>query len=432
MVSNSFYQNLKDKSIFSLVFGAVSSRLATTAFNAAMALYVLDLTGQAKQLGFTLIVGTLPFFLLSLLTGIISDRYSRKAIIIFFDSVRVFISVAFLLASQYLATKDLVTLLYTVVFMFSLCEAFVATSFSAIVPDVVSKSRLVDVNNILSALLEGVKIGGPMLGVLIYSIFGFEYTTIFTGVLFALSILIERNMNYRFAGKSRQSNGFFGSLKGELSAFTGLLTKDIRLSSLYANGFTTSVFLFPFTMVGLPFMVTKVLGAPAIEYGYIEGACGAAGMLAAVFVPMTKSWGTAKSLLYTILAMALSSALFLLMTNSAVLDVLSQSRLARMALLLSGFFAVYLAFSIYGVYFVSFQHETVPSNTLGKSMSIVMMLNAAGRILGLALFGYLFDTSFIYAIYVFVVGMFLKIVVHIPFMRADRARLGHEVRPKPL
>ena len=75
---------------------------------------------------------------------------------------------------------------------------------------------------------------------------------------------------------------------------------------------------------------------------------------------------------------------------------------------------------MYGVYFVSFMHENVRSDMLGKGQSLVMVFNALGRILGFILFGMLFDQSLAAAVITFVVGMSLKIVVHMPFMAADR------------
>jgi hypothetical protein len=65
-------------------------------------------------------------------------------------------------------------------------------------------------------------------------------------------------------------------------------------------------------------------------------------------------------------------------------------------------------------------HENVRSDMLGKGQSLVMVFNALGRILGFMLFGMLFDRSLAAAVVVFAAGMSLKIVVHLPFMAADR------------
>ncbi len=74
------------KNIFSnrnakgVILGATTSSLATLSFSAALAMYIMDLTGSAIDLGFTLLIGMLPFVLFSLIAGVICDRFNRKLI----------------------------------------------------------------------------------------------------------------------------------------------------------------------------------------------------------------------------------------------------------------------------------------------------------------------------------------------------------------
>lgn len=415
------FKAMKSGPVARLVLGASASRLATFGFNAAMAVYLLDLTGKASDLGLALLAGTVPFFALSLVTGVVCDRFNRKNIILVCDALRVFVALAFLLLTWLSDTESTVMLVYATVFAFSVAESFVTTSFSSIVPDVIDEEEILDTNNLLLGIGDAIRMVGPVVGVLLYSVTGFETTALVTAALFGAGFLCQRGVEYtKPAGTSSGTSGFVAVAREELGMFRKLITQDVRLTSLMGNGFTTHLFLYPFITIGLPFVITQVFHARSVEYGYLEAVCALGGILSLLVVPFTKQWGTSKSLLASMVGMVLGAAVFLVLLVGPAMDQMQDNAFARLGVMTVGGFLVFLAFGVYGVYFVSFLHENVPSEMLGKGQSLVMMFNAFGRMLGFSLFGYLFDLSLRAAVIVFVVGMSLKLLVHYPFVRADR------------
>ncbi|MFD5944984.1 MFS transporter [Streptomyces collinus] len=415
------FKAMRSGPVARLVLGSSASRLATFGFNAAMAVYLLDLTGRATDLGLALLVGTIPFFALSLVTGVVCDRFNRKNIILVCDALRVVVAVAFLLGAWLLDTDATVALVYATVFCFSVCESFVTTSFSSIVPDVIDEKDILDTNNLLFGIGDAVRMIGPVVGVLLYSTAGFAATAISTAALFAAGFLCQRGVAYtqaRAAGSG--AKGVRAVAREELGMFRKLITSDTRLTSLMANGFTTHLFMYPFITVGLPFVITQVFHAGSVEYGYLEAVCAGAGILSLLVVPHTKRWGTSMSLAVSMGAMIVGAAVFLILLIGPAVDAMTDGTLLRLGVLTLACFLLFLAFGVYGTYFVSFMHANVPSEMLGKGQSLVMMFNALGRMLGFSLFGLLFDRSLQAAVVVFVVGMSLKILVHVPFVRADR------------
>ncbi|MFI2630921.1 MFS transporter [Streptomyces collinus] len=415
------FKAMRSGPVARLVLGSSASRLATFGFNAAMAVYLLDLTGRATDLGLALLVGTVPFFALSLVTGVVCDRFNRKNIILVCDALRVVVAVAFLLGAWLLGTDATVALVYATVFCFSVCESFVTTSFSSIVPDVIDEKDILDTNNLLFGIGDAVRMIGPVVGVLLYSTAGFAATAISTAALFAAGFLCQRGVVYtqaRAAGSG--AKGVRAVAREELGMFRKLITSDTRLTSLMANGFTTHLFMYPFITVGLPFVITQVFHAGSVEYGYLEAVCAGAGILSLLVVPHTKRWGTSMSLAVSMGAMIVGAAVFLILLIGPAVEAMTDGTLLRLGVLTLACFLLFLAFGVYGTYFVSFMHANVPSEMLGKGQSLVMMFNALGRMLGFSLFGLLFDRSLQAAVVVFVVGMSLKILVHVPFVRADR------------
>lgn len=415
------FKAMRSGPVARLVLGSSASRLATFGFNAAMAVYLLDLTGRATDLGLALLVGTLPFFALSLVTGVVCDRFNRKNIILVCDALRVLVAVAFLLAAWLLDTDATVALVYATVFCFSVCESFVTTSFSSIVPDVIDEEDILDTNNLLFGIGDAVRMIGPVVGVLLYSTAGFAATAISTATLFAAAFLFQRGVAYTQSKASGEgAQGVAAVAREELGMFRKLVTADIRLTSLMANGFTTHLFLYPFITVGLPYVITQVFRAGSVEFGYLEAVCAAGGILSLLVVPHTKRLGTSNSLAASMAGMIIGAALFLVLLVGPAVDLMTDQTVARLGILTLGCFLVFLAFGVYGTYFVSFMHTNVPSEMLGKGQSLVMMFNALGRMLGFSLFGLLFDHSLQAAVIVFVGGMSLKVLVHLPFVKADR------------
>lgn len=415
------FKAMRSGPVARLVLGSSASRLATFGFNAAMAVYLLDLTGRATDLGLALLVGTIPFFALSLVTGVVCDRFNRKNIILVCDALRVLVALAFLLGAWLLDTGATVALVYATVFCFSVCESFVTTSFSSIVPDVIDEKDILDTNNLLFGIGDAVRMIGPVVGVLLYSTAGFAATAISTSVLFAAGFLCQRGVAYTKAkAPDGGAKGLRAVAREEAGMFRKLITADIRLTSLMANGFTTHMFMYPFITVGLPFVITQVFRAGSVEYGYLEAVCAAAGILSLLVVPHTKRWGTSTSLAASMLAMVVGAAVFLVLLVGPVVELMTEEAPLRLGVLTLACFLLFIAFGVYGTYFVSFMHANVPSDMLGKGQSLVMMFNALGRMIGFSLFGLLFDHSLQAAVLVFVAGMSLKILVHLPFVRADR------------
>jgi len=183
-------------------------------------------------------------------------------------------------------------------------------------------------------------------------------------------------------------------------------------------------------MIGIPYLIVEVFSGAPWEYGLLEGVCGAAGIFAVFVIPFTKGLGLAKALLFSMIGILFGSAVFLTIISPTFFSVFDASVAVRIIILGIGCFVTFLFFGVYGVYFISFQHQNVPSAGLGKSMSLVMMFNALGRVIGFFLFGFLFDTSLALAILVMVVGVASKIVIHIPFLLADKRPLMGQATEK--
>ncbi|EDZ51628.1 hypothetical protein ABE55_09065 [Bacillus thuringiensis] len=418
-----FVDVFREKINRQIIVGALTSRIGTLSFTAALSLYVLQITGNPGDLGLTLLMGTLPFFALGLLTGVICDRFDKKKIVVVCDIARIIIGALFLLSLFFVEQEDQISIIYVVVILFSVFEAFLQTSFSSILPEIIDKEKLVDVNSSLSGLGEVARLIGPVLGTVLYSFLGIYTVVGFIIVCFFISVVFEIGIPYKMKKRDSEGEGLGSIVKQELKGFRDLFTVDIRITSLFVNGFTTHLFLLPFILIGTPFLINTVLGGHPTEYGMVEMFASIGGLVSVLFIPYFKKLGVAKNLLVGMVGMIIGSLLYVFLLSGNFLLILENHFLLRITFFSACMFVIYLCFGYYGVYFSSFLQQNISSSNMSKGMSAVMMFNSLGRMIGFSLFGYLFNNSIEIAVLALIGGMLLKVIIHIPFLIVDKAKM---------
>ncbi|MEO2211137.1 MFS transporter [Paenibacillus amylolyticus] len=418
-----FVDVFKEKINRQIIVGALTSRIGTLAFTAALSLYVLQLTGSPGALGLTLLMGTLPYFILGILTGIICDRFDKKKIIVICDIARVIIGALFFISLFFVKPEYQINIIYVVVILFAVFESFLSTSFSSILPELVEKEKLIDLNTSLGGLGEVARLIGPVLGTVLYSFLGIYIVAVFIVLCFAISVLYEMGIPYKMKKEISELKGLRSIVKRELFGFRDLFTVDLRITSLFVNGFTTHLFLLPFVLIGTPYLINTILGGHPTDYGVVEMFASIGGLVSVLFVPHYKKLGIAKNLLIGMIGMIIGAFLFLFLLSDNTLFILENSSLLRISFFASCMFVIYLCFGYYGVYFSSFLQQNISASNMSKGMSTVMMLNSLGRMLGFSLFGFLFSYSINLAVLVLIGGMILKVIIHIPFLVIDKAKM---------
>ena len=412
---------MSNKNIRTIVLGAITSLFATASFTIAVALQIMELTGSAMDLGVTLLIGTLPYVAFSMIAGIICDRYNRKNIIVYADGIKVCLSVTFLAVLQIVPDNGMIWLLYGVSFILSTLEVFSVAAVNSIIPQVVPREKILDINSIRNSLTRAFSVFAPALSVILFSLYGIEATVIVLILCYVMSFMLERQLDYTFEQKTAtQQQGILALLFSELREGKQNYTQDIRVMSLSLNGFATHFFMFPFLMIGLPFIIIKVLNGAQIEYGIVESITALGIVLSIFLVPKLRELGTSKNLFIGIIGMFVGSTMFLALLLPEVQTQLIENQYFRLLFFSSACLITFTFFGFYGAFFSSFLHQNIPHDKLGKGMAFQMVIISSGRALGVLLFGYLFTVSYKIAIAAMVFGMFAKFIIHIPFMLAER------------
>lgn len=402
---------------FSLfVFGQTTSTLGTGFLNVSLALYVLKLTGSAAKFSSILALAMIPNIILGPIAGAIVERIDRKKMIISMDFIRgVFALILFLFSLVY---KLNIWVIYLIVFFYSICQTFFAPGFIKILPGILSKEELVEGNSIQHTINEIALAVSPFLGSLIFSIYGISIILLFDGITYLVSSLSEVFMMIPKLQNETEQSSF---IKDIIDGFK-ILFIDVRITSLISNGTLTHIFLFPFVLVGFPYIIVTLLGGKDIDYGLVQSIATLGSILAIFFVNHAKKkYNISQCIGIGILGMLLFAFSILPLSTNIVFNFLQGNSPYIKIFFSSIIFILYLSFGFYGIFYVSFYQTTLPQNYLGRYISLQVLFFSLGRILGFKFYGYLFDNySLLIPILVLGVGMLLKIIVHIPFMKETK------------
>lgn len=421
MEGQHMFKLLKNKNFFYYVCGHGSGLLGTLMLQMGLSLYILDLTGSASKFASALTLGLLPVLLFSLHAGVLVDRINRKKLLIFLDLSRSIVLVGLLIAIMIAPLHYYV--IYGLIFLLGIGNVLFNPAFITMLPNIVSKEEIVGANAVKSTIIETISIAGPVLGAFLYSAGNLKYTFIGSAAAFLISAIVTYLIQLNITEKRNLAKErVLHSIKKGFH----LYRDDIRLTSLVFNGFLTHIFLTSMFMVGFPFMIKEIFLGTDIDVGIIESVAAIGSLTSVLFIIILKKYSTSisKGILYGLIGMAISITPLLFLSSDSLIDTLTHSRGVLLLFFSVSSLLIYWMRGIYGVYFVSFYQTSIENRMMGRFFSIMAISFALGRIIGFKLFGYLFDyyQSLNVPMIVLLVGMLLKIIVHIPFMKAEKIR----------
>lgn len=406
----------KNENFSLFVFGQSTSTLGTGFLNVSLALYVLKLTGSAEKFSSILALAMIPNIILGPIAGTIVEKIDRKKMIISMDFIRgIFALMLFLFSLLY---KLNIWVIYFMVFFYSICQTFFTPAFIKILPGILSKEELVEGNSIQHTFNEIALAISPFLGSLIFSIYGISIILFVDGVTYLISSLAEVFMMIPKLEKEPNPSSF---VKDIIDGFK-ILFVDVRITSLISNGTLTHVFLFPFVLVGFPYIIVTLLGGKDVDYGLVQSIATLGSISAIFFVNKArKKYNISQCIGIGILGMLLFVFSMLPLSNNVFFSFLQDNSAFIRIFFSLVIFILYLSFSFYGIFYVSFYQTTLPQNCLGRYISLQILFFSLARILGFKFYGYLFDNFNLFIpILVLGIGMLLKVIVHVPFMKETK------------
>jgi MFS family permease len=242
---------------------------------------ILQLTDSPFYLGLVGLVRAVPTILLSLIGGVLADRFDRRILLLITQSV--IMVAAFLLAFLTVAGIITVWQILLITFVSAVFFAIDNPTRQALVPDLVGRERVTSAIGLNSAAWNAAAIIGPSVaGVLIavISISGAFFLNAFSFIPVLLAIFVMPKLEK----KSRRPQSMAAQLKDGMSYIAGRravwgILLLIAIPSIFAR---------PYVQM-MPVFARDVLGLGASGYGVLMAASGVGALVGAL---MTASLGS--------------------------------------------------------------------------------------------------------------------------------------------
>lgn len=366
-----------------MVIGQVISLFGNAILRFALSLYVLSLTGSAGAFGGIMALSMIPMVFCGPLGGVAADRLPRQRIMAALD----FITSALVLLAA--AALDGTGLAVVTALMLALgaIQSFYQPAVTASIPLLADGEHLMAANSAVALVQSLASLLGPILGGLLYSLFGLRPILAVSGGRFFASAVLELFLRIPYE-KPPRSQAALKQIAADLVQAARFLRRErpallavlLLLSSL-------NLFLAGLYNVGLPYLVKVHLGLSDLLYSYSQAALGVGSILGGLLpallgnrMPVRRSFWY----LLGVTALLLPMVLVLAAGTPALSSygVIIASSLAGMACV--------TAFNVSSLTFIQ---KSIPTGLLGKVSSFANTISTCVLPLGQALYGMLFELA---------------------------------------
>lgn len=268
---------------FTLYFiGQIVSMIGTWLQMVAQGWLVLEMTGSAFWVGVTAAASTIPTLLLSLIGGVIVDRYSRKTILLWTQSLSM--SLAFILGIFTLTGTITIPVILVLSFLLGCVGAVATPAIQAFLSEMVDRSQLHSAVALNSAIFNASRVIGPAIAGLMISWIGTGGAFIANGLSYVAVIAALYAITTEPAAKkaSDDEHPLQSIRAGLVYTWAHPLIRTIVLFVA-----VVSVFGWSF-MAMLPVVAKRTFGLGASGMGYLYSAFGLGSLTATFVVSMSR------------------------------------------------------------------------------------------------------------------------------------------------
>lgn len=380
-------QRLFSKDFILVVVGQIISLFGNATIRFALPLYLLNLTGSSALYGTVMACAFIPAILLSPVGGIVADRVNKRNIMVILDFFTAAVILAFFLLMNRVGIVPLVTV--TLMLLYGIAGAY-QPSVQASVPALIDQDNYMAANSIINMVGSFASLTGPVLGGIVYSIWGLESVLRICAVCFIVSAVMEIFIKIPF-----RKQAFNGSILKTAGTDFAESVRFIRKEKPIIGKVLLAVcginlFLSAMIIVALPYLVTEVFSLDASQvnrlYGFAEGALAAGGLAGGISAGLFANKLTLQKSGNLVVACALS----VFPISGALL--LFSSGMINYIVITTCCFAVMFFSTIFTVQMLSFIQAETPEGLIGKVIAVILTVSMCAQPLGNAFYGILFES----------------------------------------
>lgn len=369
-----------------VVIGQIISLFGNAIIRFALPLYLLNQTGSAALFGIVSACSFIPMIILSPIGGIFADRVNKRNIMVILDFSTAALITVFTLLFGHVDVVFLI--LVTLVILYAIAGAY-QPAVQASLPVLASETNLMPANAVINLVSSLAGLVGPVIGGALYGFYGLKPLLYIGIACFFVSAVMEIFIHIPFQKMPAEAS-IIKTVKGDLKeSFRFIIKEHPALAKGVWIVAAINLFLSSLMIIGLPVIVTQVLGFAEQQgnqlYGYSQGALAAGSLLGGLLAGVLSQ------------KLKVKSAYKLLFFSAAALIPMGVSLLLGAPAMTSYLIIVVCCFvmmvmaSIFNILMLSYVQRVTPTHLVGKIISCIMAISMCASPLGQALYGWLFQ-----------------------------------------
>ncbi len=348
----------------------------------ALSMYVLEVTGSAAIFAGILSAATIPTIVLSPLGGILADRADRRNIMVALDGLT---GVSVLCATLLLSESNALTVISVLLVILSVLGAFETPTVQACIPTMLQGDNITKGNAVVNQVASISYLAAPMLGGILYAIFGLKPVMYASVVCFFITALFECFIKLSYQ-RSSGEGGVLSVVKQDFLLSIRYISKEqTNISKMLLLTAVSRFFVMGITIVGLPFIVRTVLGLNAQYYGAAESALAVATILGSI----AAGFLTEKLKIHRLSVLLASMGVFIIPAGIVFLS--SANPIIKYVITIVSFCGMQIVISIFSIFAVSLIQQRTPGHLIGKVMAYTSTITLCVQPIGQIVYGFLFD-----------------------------------------
>ncbi len=375
-------QKLFTQNFVLLILGQITSLFGNFILKLALSMYVLEVTGSAAIFAGILSAATIPTIVLSPLGGILADRADRRNIMVALDGLT---GVSVLCAALLLSESNALTIISVLLVILSVLGAFETPTVQACIPTMLQGDNITKGNAVVNQVASISYLVAPMLGGILYAIFGLKPVMYASVVCFFITALFEYFIKLSYQ-RSPGEGGVLSVVKQDFLLSIRYISKEqTNISKMLLLTAISRFFVMGITIVGLPFIVRTVLGLNAQYYGAAESALAVATILASI----AAGFLTGKLKIHRLSVLLASIGVFIIPAGIVFLS--SANPIIKYVITIVSFCGMQIVISIFSIFAVSLIQQRTPGHLIGKVMAYTSTITLCVQPIGQIVYGFLFD-----------------------------------------
>ncbi|MGL5416369.1 MAG: MFS transporter [Clostridium sp.] len=372
-----------NKNFILMVIGQIISLFGNAILRFALPLYLLDKTGSAALFGVVSACSFIPMIILTPFGGIIADRVNKKYIMVALDFITAILMIGF---TVFMGKVNLpILIVITLMVLYGIQGAY-QPSVQASLPFLVGKEDLLKGNALINQVSSLANLIGPIIGGLLYGIYGLMPILIASIVCFIAAVLIEMIMKIPYI-KNESKDSAISIVKKDIKTSVSFITKEkpvlfktIIIISLFNLCFTSMI------IIGIPVIIIETLKMSSQAYGITQGIIAFGGLCGGILTGVL------------VKKLRISNSHLFLIINVLVLIPMGLALMGKIPVEVSYVvvticcFIIMISSTIFSIQMLTFIQSETPGHLIGKVISFCLAIGMCAQPMGQVLYGYLFET----------------------------------------